>query len=605
MMRTRAATAWRITWFSAAALAVLLVVAVGVGPIPSNAGSTGPETIFEAAAPANPSDPDTAKVELGVQFKVAAAGQVTGVRFYKGTRNTGTHTGSLWRSDGTRLATGTFTGETASGWQTLTFTSPVTVTAGTTYVASYLAPAGHYAVNDTYLWPKVTGHLTGLKGVYRYTGGFPTSVYMTSNYWVDVSFTPSVVQTTTTSPTQSTTTPSSTPASTTSTTPATTPVSTTATTGTTTPRGITLRNVDGGAGYYGQWTGNTLPTDPGFFPIGVWMEQGVNAPKLATYGINMIVNPVNGGGSTININALEDEADMWGGPGSAAWTGNYPGQGTICSPSTAQCGFTIMQSYQARVPAGAMRYTNYGKGVAFWDSNTAAAQFVNQYQDVVSDDLYWGTDPDLCQASQGGKILGTGTTVPAAQCHAPWNYGKTVDRLRSLVSPHGSKPVWNYIEDGHPGTSGGTMPVAEIKSAVWSSLIHEARGIVYFNHSFGGTCQSQHVLDDCDPAIRAAVTAINAQIRSLAPVLNSPTIDGLVTVSGHADVLAKKSGADVYLFAGSTQAASQTVTMSLSCGTGPFDVVGESRTVNGTDTFADGNAVHIYRIAGAAAGCGI
>ena len=45
------------------------------------------------------------------------------------------------------LATGTFDSESATGWQTLTLDVPVTVTAGTTYVASYFAPQGHYAAD--------------------------------------------------------------------------------------------------------------------------------------------------------------------------------------------------------------------------------------------------------------------------------------------------------------------------------------------------------------------------------------------------------------------------------------------------------------------------
>ena len=40
---------------------------------------------------------------------------ITGVRFYKGPNNTGTHTGTLWSADGTQLATGTFTGESTPG----------------------------------------------------------------------------------------------------------------------------------------------------------------------------------------------------------------------------------------------------------------------------------------------------------------------------------------------------------------------------------------------------------------------------------------------------------------------------------------------------------
>ena len=56
--------------------------------------------------PANPSSGDTGAVELGMKFQSDVAGFVTGVRFYKGAANTGTHTGNLWSADGTRLAIG-------------------------------------------------------------------------------------------------------------------------------------------------------------------------------------------------------------------------------------------------------------------------------------------------------------------------------------------------------------------------------------------------------------------------------------------------------------------------------------------------------------------
>jgi hypothetical protein len=39
---------------------------------------------------------DTDSIELGVRFQSVENATVTGVRFYKGTSNTGTHTGSLW-----------------------------------------------------------------------------------------------------------------------------------------------------------------------------------------------------------------------------------------------------------------------------------------------------------------------------------------------------------------------------------------------------------------------------------------------------------------------------------------------------------------------------
>ena len=86
--------------------------------------------------PANPSENDPNAVELGVKFRSDVDGFVTGIRFYKGTANTGTHIGNLWSIDGTQLATATFSGESASGWQQVDFSSPVPITANTVYVAS-------------------------------------------------------------------------------------------------------------------------------------------------------------------------------------------------------------------------------------------------------------------------------------------------------------------------------------------------------------------------------------------------------------------------------------------------------------------------------------
>ena len=90
---------------------------------------------------------DTNAVELGVQFSSASAGYINGVRFYKASANTGIHIGSLWTADGTLLAQATFSNETASGWQQVTFSQPVAIAANTTYVAGYHTDTGHYSVD--------------------------------------------------------------------------------------------------------------------------------------------------------------------------------------------------------------------------------------------------------------------------------------------------------------------------------------------------------------------------------------------------------------------------------------------------------------------------
>src|SRR5207245_2086258 len=93
---------------------------------------------------------DPSAAEVGLKFKSDVAGNVTGVRFYKGATNTGTHTGTLWSSAAKKLATATFTGETASGWQQVTFSTPVAITANTIYVVSYHMNAGNVAYDSQY-----------------------------------------------------------------------------------------------------------------------------------------------------------------------------------------------------------------------------------------------------------------------------------------------------------------------------------------------------------------------------------------------------------------------------------------------------------------------
>lgn len=136
---------------------------------------------------------DTSSSELGVKFTASVNGTITGLRFYKGSLNTGTHVAHLWSSTGTLLATATFTGETASGWQQVSFSSPVAITAGTTYVASYHT-AGNYSDTQSYFTTSVTnGQLSAPaagNGVYSYGSGaiFPTNVFKSTNYFVDVVF---------------------------------------------------------------------------------------------------------------------------------------------------------------------------------------------------------------------------------------------------------------------------------------------------------------------------------------------------------------------------------------------------------------------------------
>ncbi len=158
------------------------------------------------------SDPDAQSVELGLKFKVLTSGTITGVRYFKGNKNGGTHVGNLWTSSGTKLATVVFRHESFSGWQSASFATPVPVTAGQVYVVGYHTNTGHYSDDSYYFAGKGAGSqqvqaladgVQGGNGLYSYSARstFPTSSWKQTNYYVDVTFQPS-----TTATSQSTTT---------------------------------------------------------------------------------------------------------------------------------------------------------------------------------------------------------------------------------------------------------------------------------------------------------------------------------------------------------------------------------------------------------------
>ena len=155
-----------------------------------------PSTALPGLADAGPDN----AVELGVQFRSAVAGSITGIRFYKAAANTGTHVGNLWAGNGTLLATATFTNETASGWQQVLFNTPVAITSNTVYVAWDHGHDGHYSDDvgyfsvqgvDNYPLHALGGRENnGGNDVYSYgkSSTFPNQNWESENFWVDVVF---------------------------------------------------------------------------------------------------------------------------------------------------------------------------------------------------------------------------------------------------------------------------------------------------------------------------------------------------------------------------------------------------------------------------------
>jgi len=177
---------------------IALVATMLLAPIAASADC--PCTIWTGSpVPGTIDANDGVSIEVGVKFRADVDGTITGIRFYKSAANTGTHVANLWTVGGTLVGSTTFSGETASGWQETTFTTPIEITANTTYVASVFMPVGHYSHDGSYFASQSIDNgplhalqdgIDGPNGVYVYAGtsAFPTSSYNASNYWVDIVF---------------------------------------------------------------------------------------------------------------------------------------------------------------------------------------------------------------------------------------------------------------------------------------------------------------------------------------------------------------------------------------------------------------------------------
>ncbi|MGB3375156.1 MAG: DUF4082 domain-containing protein [Microbacterium sp.] len=189
--------------FAAATVAIAgLMISPSVAALPSAApaaaradASTSVGIISDSAKPKITAHFDRSAVELGIRFTPTVSGKVTALQYYQTGRASGVQKATLWASNGKTLARQTFKPSKKVGWHTVALRTPVSLTKGKTYVASYHAPKGGYgAVYSAFTKSKKpTGFIVKPgAGVYRYgkKSTMPTSTYRNSNYFVDVVYQP-------------------------------------------------------------------------------------------------------------------------------------------------------------------------------------------------------------------------------------------------------------------------------------------------------------------------------------------------------------------------------------------------------------------------------
>jgi hypothetical protein len=303
---------------------------------------------------------------------------------------------------------------------------------------------------------------------------------------------------------------------------------------------------------------NGFPTEPGFFPVGVWLQHPRNAAAYARLGINTYIGlwepPTHaqlaelerhgmhlitaqsartlalGNAHVIKAWLQPDEPDNAQPDGRGGW-------GDCILPDA------VVSRYEALRAADPTRpvFLNFGQAVAnpsWFGRGSKCARIPPQSYytassagaDILSFDIYPAAE------ERQRHVMGRLELV-----------GRGVANLRAWSHP--SQPVWNAIETTHINNPARRPLPHEVRSEVWMSLIHGSSGIFYFVHEWQPSFREDAVFRYPDTV--GEIARVNAEIRELAPVLKGETLAGRVEVKAPVDIatLVKRQGSATYVFA--------------------------------------------------------
>jgi hypothetical protein len=312
----------------------------------------------------------------------------------------------------------------------------------------------------------------------------------------------------------------------------------------------------------GPATVKGLLADPDFFPIAVWLQDPRQATRYREAGINLYVA-------------------LWRGPTEDQLaTLKAAGMHLICSENRVGLAHKddpiIVGWMHGDEPDNAQEIVDRSTGRRWYGPPIAPSRFVADFVKLrandptrpvmlnlgqgVANDEWVGRGPgasldDYPKYVKGADIVSY-DVYPVAGVDRPdsqdllWYVARGIDRLKQWTG--GKQPIWNCIECTHISNPRAKATPLQVKAEVWMSLVHGSRGLIYFVHEFKPKFNEHALLDDSE--MLAAVTAINRQIRELAPVLNSPAVKGVATVRSSdakvpIDLTVRKRDETTYVFA--------------------------------------------------------
>jgi hypothetical protein len=419
------------------------------------------------------------------------------------------------------------------------------------------------------------------------------------------------------------------------------------------PSGVALRQIDGGPNYYCA-NGLTYACEdgwdnPSFFPIlddyafystnstSTFKDLGLNTDLRVTGGTSMSylrnagVYAIQAGDATTDtgnetVGAHVEEPGSWSDITNQATSlaNQYGIAGRLLQPS-----FTWTSLYYDNLSGSACG----GNGTMTMQEVMSCTSGMpgGHHLDIATDDLYWfaGSVTSADQYDGGMIYANNGTATPDEMARGS-NYGDMVDTMRSWVTQHPA-PVAPYIETEDGLVTGGReITPPELNWAVWSTIVHGARMVIYFGttSNYGSVPTfgfSQNVLPGQSISMYKQGKSTNTVVQQFAPIINSPFALNYASVTPAAyvfptphrvwssgiDVMAKydASSNSFYIFATPRGSESQTNinakftiggnysgSIPVTCACSPPQSGGSVTVSNHTfsDTFAHAWDTHIY-----------
>lgn len=371
---------------------------------------------------------------------------------------------------------------------------------------------------------------------------------------------------------------------------------------------------------YADWPESKL-SDPDFFPVMVWAQDPELAPQYKALGINTFFSlhegPTEKQLATLGQHGLytvcaQNEAGLrhLDNPTIIAWMhGDEPDNRQAQYDDGPVPLDKILTDYSRIVNRDPRRpvVVNFGQGVANPQFSGRGIEYdaYPQYArgaDILSYDVYPVANLKYLDMDAEGEEF---TNMRDDGGELLYLVAEGINRLEEW-GDH-DKPVWNVLECTaiwHP--RGMKVTPHQIRAQFWMSIIHGSRGICWFVHDFRPGHRDVAALLS-DPELMEAVRKNNEQVQSLARVIHSPDRNELVEVRSTdgvpVDVLVKKSGGKLYVFAASMRNQPTSATFTVydpAFEDASLEVLGEDRRsrIEGaefTDQF-EGFGVHLYRL---------